>query len=71
MKYRQNASVYVVYLYCGLIQRGTQTPESLLRSLLKQLALTEEQSFSTVERLHEVHIDSNAEPSIVSVRETI
>jgi len=57
MKYRDNNSISVVYLYCNFRRKNEQKPIDLLISLLKQLLLGLPNIPDSVRRLYEHYRD--------------
>ncbi|KAI1356915.1 hypothetical protein F5Y01DRAFT_301082 [Xylaria sp. FL0043] len=66
-RFRTETTTVVAYVYCNYKRQSEQTPESLLSSLLKQLAQTQRSLPDTLEALYKQHEMKRTRPSLEEI----
>jgi Cdc6-like AAA superfamily ATPase len=70
-QYREVPSARVAFLYCGFNHRSTQTPETLLSSLLKQLVEAQFASSKSVVEFYDRHTKAASSPTLKNIMDAI
>ncbi|KAH8722848.1 nucleoside phosphorylase domain-containing protein [Phaeosphaeriaceae sp. PMI808] len=64
LRFRQNGSIGIAYLYCNFRQRDEQAAEDLLASLLKQLSRSRSSLPESVQDIYNQHVKKRTRPSL-------
>ncbi|UZP40120.1 hypothetical protein NXS19_007936 [Fusarium pseudograminearum] len=70
-KFKDDPAVGVAYVYCNYQKRDQQTPQDLLTSLLKQLALSQSPFPEAIHELHEKNNNGRERPSFEDIMNTL